>query len=129
MSRPDVTLVLQRLSQHVAVPREAHWDLALFLLHYLKLAPSTSLFISSSTDLCLTAYCDADSASCSKTHRSLIRYCYLLGYTLVSWKTKKQATISRFSVEVEYQSLASTICEILWISYIYIYIYIYIYTS
>ena len=37
---------------------------------------------------------------------------------LVSWKTKKQATVSRSSVETEYRSLASTVCELLWISYI-----------
>ena len=98
--------------------REAHWDVALYLLRYLKLSPSTSIFISSSNNLHLSAYCDADWASCSETRRSFTGYCIFLGQTLVSWKTKKQAIVSRSSAEAEYQSLASTICELLWISYI-----------
>lgn len=36
----------------------------------------------------------------------------------MSWKTKKQKTISRSSCEAEYRSLAPTVCELLWISYI-----------
>ena len=83
MARPDVTFVFQQLSQHVVAPREAHWDATHYLLRYLKLAPSTSLFISSSIDLRLTTYCDADWASSSKTRRSLTGYslaiCLFLG--------------------------------------------------
>ena len=118
MRRPDITFVLQQLSQHVSAPREAHWDATLYLLRYLKLSPSTGIFISSNNDLNLSSYCDADWASCSETRRSLTGYCIFLGQTLVSWKTKKQAIVSRSSTEAEYRSLASTVCELLWISYI-----------
>ncbi|KAK4381933.1 hypothetical protein Sango_2920400 [Sesamum angolense] len=34
------------------------------------------------------------------------------GSALFSWKTKKQATVSRSSAEVEYRSLAATVCEL-----------------
>jgi hypothetical protein len=33
----------------------------------------------------------------------------------VSWKTKKQQTMSRSSVEVEYRSMAATTCELKWL--------------
>ena len=118
MTRPDITFVLQQLSQHVSAPREAHWDAALYLLRYLKLSPSTAIFISSNNDLNLSAYCDVDWASCSETRRSLTGCSIFLGQTIVSWKTKKQATVSHSSTEAEYRSLASTVCELLWISYI-----------
>lgn len=38
--------------------------------------------------------------------------------SLVSWKTKKQVVVSRNTAKVEYQSLSTTICEIMWISYV-----------
>ncbi|XP_011087069.1 uncharacterized protein LOC105168633 [Sesamum indicum] len=40
------------------------------------------------------------------------------GDALVSWKTKKQSTVYRSTAEAEYCSLAATVCELRWLSYI-----------
>ena len=37
------------------------------------------------------------------------------GGSLLSWKSKKQSTVSRSSVEVEYRSMASTVAEVTWL--------------
>ena len=73
------------------------------------------LFYSASCDLNLTAYSDADWSSCLFSSRSLSAYCVLLGNHLVSWKTKKQRTVSKSSAEAEYRSMSSTASEIVWI--------------
>ncbi|KAL2240956.1 UNVERIFIED_CONTAM: Retrovirus-related Pol polyprotein from transposon RE1 [Sesamum indicum] len=80
--------------------------------------PSRGLYFPAANSLVLRVYCDADWASCLDSRLSLTGYCVFLGDALISWKTKKQSTVSRSTAESEYRSLASTVCELRWISYI-----------
>ncbi|KAL0336602.1 UNVERIFIED_CONTAM: Retrovirus-related Pol polyprotein from transposon RE2 [Sesamum radiatum] len=86
-------------------PCKQHWDAALHLVRYLKGTDYRGLFYPAGGDPHLTAYCDADWATCMDTRRSLTGYCIFLGASLVSWKTKKQTIVSRSTVEAEYRSL------------------------
>ncbi|KAL2251379.1 UNVERIFIED_CONTAM: Retrovirus-related Pol polyprotein from transposon RE1 [Sesamum indicum] len=40
------------------------------------------------------------------------------GRGAISWKTKKQTTVARFSAEAEYRCMAATTCEVTWLIYI-----------
>ncbi|KAL0311903.1 UNVERIFIED_CONTAM: Retrovirus-related Pol polyprotein from transposon RE1 [Sesamum radiatum] len=93
--------------------------LLLDLNRYRRLGiPSTSLFFSSVSSTNLTAYIDVSWVSCLDSCLCITGYYVLLGSSLISWKTKKQATVSRSSAEAEYRIIASIVCELLWISYL-----------
>lgn len=52
------------------------------------------------------------------TRRSITGYCVYIGSSLVTWKSKKQSTVSRSSSEAEYRSLAALTCELQWMHYL-----------
>lgn len=73
------------------------------------------MFFSSGTSLQLEAYSDADWASCPNTRRSVSGWCMFLGSSLISWKSKKQACVSKSSTESEYRAMSSACSEITWL--------------
>jgi hypothetical protein len=58
---------------------------------------------------------DADWGSCLDSRKSTTGFCIYLGHALISWKSKKQATVARSSAEAEYRALATLTSELLWV--------------
>ncbi|KAL0448171.1 UNVERIFIED_CONTAM: Retrovirus-related Pol polyprotein from transposon RE2 [Sesamum latifolium] len=117
-TRPDISHYVQQLSQFLNHPCVDHWTASLHVVRYLKGCPSKGIFLPSSNDFELTAFCNADWASCTDSRRSLTSFCIFLGPALISWKTKKQSTVSQSTTEAHYRSMAAMVCELCWISYL-----------
>lgn len=112
ITRPNIAFVVQQLSQFIQHPTFHHFEVAMNILRYIKKAPTQGLFFASDSPLQLKAFSDSNWASCCLTCKSVTSFFIFLGASLISWRFKKQNTMSRSSPEAEYLVLTSTTCEI-----------------
>ena len=96
-------------------PKEEHMDAAKRVVCCIKGTVGQGLFLPKNSKLQLVGYCDSDWGACPITRQSLIGYFIKLVNSPISWKTKKQNTVSRSSAEAEYRSLAQATSELIWL--------------
>ncbi|CAJ2658603.1 unnamed protein product [Trifolium pratense] len=84
---------------------------------YRRLVGSGLLFPRNS-DVQVLRFSNADWGGCLDTRRSISGYCFFIEHSLISWKSKKQSTVSCSSAEAEYRALAAATRELQWISFL-----------
>jgi len=89
---------------------------AFHLLRYLKTDPTLGIFMSYDQSYNVRVYCDSDWAACPDSRKSVSGYIVLLGNSPLSWKSKKQETISLSSAEAEYRALRKVAGELVWLN-------------
>ncbi|KAI7951918.1 hypothetical protein MJO28_007602 [Puccinia striiformis f. sp. tritici] len=116
-TRPDITFAVSTLSQHLNRPGTLHWEAGIQVFRYLKGTRDIGLkFNKTQRGLnSLVGYADADWASCPESRRSVSGNLVLLNGNVISWKSKKQPTLSLSSTEAEYKSLGDITKEIMWV--------------
>ena len=72
------------------------------ILKYLKRTTEVGLWYPSEVTLNLVGYSDSDFAGCKLDRKSTSGTCHLLGSSLISWHSKKQACVALSTAEVEY---------------------------
>ncbi|WVZ67308.1 LOW QUALITY PROTEIN: hypothetical protein U9M48_016405 [Paspalum notatum var. saurae] len=97
--RPDI--------QFAASPRTSHRQAVKRIFRYLEFTPELSLWYSSGSSLSLRGFSDADHAGCRIDRKSTSGTCQLLGTSLVSLFSRKQASVALSTTEAEYVVAAS----------------------
>ncbi|XP_019429295.1 PREDICTED: uncharacterized protein LOC109336916 [Lupinus angustifolius] len=115
ISRLNLTYAVHQFSFFMDASTDIHHKAALKVLHYIKTSPTHGLFFPSNIEHKLYGFSDSDWACCLDSHKSITSFCVFLGSSLISWKSKKQNTVSRLSSEAEYRALGSLICELQWL--------------
>jgi len=118
VTRPDIAQAVHIVSQFLSAPRSTHYAAVLRILRYVKGTLFYGLHYSASSPLELRAFSDADWAGDPTDRRSTTGYCFFLGDSLISWRSKKQRIVSRSSTEAEYRALADTSQELLWLRWL-----------
>jgi histone deacetylase 1/2 len=116
ITRPDLSFVVNKVSQYVQGPMDKHWAALKRVLRYVKGTLDQKLQFQKS-DNTLNAFSDADWAGCPDDRRSTGGFAVKMGSNLVSWSSKKQPTVSRSSTESEYKAIANVAvaAELIWI--------------
>lgn len=114
-TRPDIAFVVNKLSQFMQSPTNDHFQAAKRVLRYLAGTVTHGLFLRRSNPLNLHAFSYSDWAGDADDFTSTNAYIVYLGNQPISWSSKKQKSVARFSTEAEYRSVANTASELIWV--------------
>ncbi|GBL81021.1 Retrovirus-related Pol polyprotein from transposon RE2 [Araneus ventricosus] len=92
-----------------------HWSGLMKLLGYLQATRNYKLDIGNIAEISLTAYSDADFASCRDDRISVGGHVVFCGNAPVSWRTTKQKSVILSSMEAEFLSICETAKEQMWL--------------
>jgi hypothetical protein len=115
-ARPDISFSVNRLLQFLKDPSEAHWQAAVRVLNYLITTKHLCLRLGGSINL--AGYSDSDWAEDRHDRRSTSAYSFHVGDRAISWKSRKQATVSLSSTKAEYKAMSDSCKEALWLRYL-----------
>ena len=114
-TRPDISAAVGVLSQFVTDPSVDHWTGVKRILRYLKGTLDYGLIFGDDGRNLLVGFSDADWAGDIDSRRSTSGYIFKLGNCLISWCSRKQATVAKSTTEAEYVSLSIAAQEAIWL--------------
>ena len=89
VTRPNISNALSMVSKFMDASRSVHYATVLWILQYVKGTLYHGLHYSSQSSVKFYAYSNADWASDPTNWCFITGFCFLLGTSLVSWRSKK----------------------------------------
>jgi len=98
-SRPYIMFVVCLCARFQSNPKESHLKAAKRILKYLKGTSTVGLWYPSHSPIQLVGYSNCYFVGCKIDRKSTSGTCHLLGSSLISWHSKKQACVSLSTTE------------------------------
>lgn len=116
-TRPDISFAVSYLSCFNS-RHDSHWRSVKHLLRYVKRTLSYNLTFGTHRvkDCIVEGYADADYAGDVDTRQSTTGFIFFLRGSLVSWKIKRQRSVTLSTTEAEYLAIGDCAKHGLWLS-------------
>ncbi|XP_068504063.1 secreted RxLR effector protein 161-like [Phaseolus vulgaris] len=106
-SRPYIMFVVCLYARFQSNPKESHFKAAKRILKYLKVTTTIGLWYHSHSPIHLVGYSNSDFAGCKTDRKGTSGTFHLLGSSLISLHSKKQACVDLSTAEAEYIACGS----------------------
>lgn len=93
-------------------PRQSHFEALAHTISYGAHTVGQGILLKADAHVKLQAFTNSDWATCPDSRKSVTGYLMMLGNSPITWKSKKQSTISKSSSKAEYMAMASAASEI-----------------
>jgi len=117
VNRPYIQFSVCLCARFQSNPKESHFKATKRILKYLKGITNVGLWYPSDSNVILSGFSDFDYAGCKLDRKSTSGTCHLLGSSLISWNSKKQACVALSTAEVEYIATGHGCVQIIWLKH------------
>jgi hypothetical protein len=113
-TRLDICYAVGLVSRYQSNPGKAHWQAVKRIFRYLHMTKSMKLCFGLN-ELEIKGFIDADFAGDTDDRKSTSGYVFLFGGTAVSWLSKKQGCVAKYTIEAEYIACSTAVSNAVWI--------------
>ena len=113
-TRPDICHAFGFVSRFQSNPGKEHWQAVKRIFRYLKGTKNLKLCFGL-CDLDIKGYSNTDVAGDVDDRKSTSGHVFLFGGTIVSWLSKKQSYVAKYTMEAEYIACSTAVSDAVWI--------------
>ncbi|XP_058726588.1 uncharacterized mitochondrial protein AtMg00810-like [Vicia villosa] len=114
-TRPEIMYATSLLSRFMQSPSQIHFGAGKRILRYLQRTKEFGIWYTIETSSGLLGYTDSDWAGSRDDMKSTSGYAFSLGSGILSWASKKQATVAQSIAEAEYVEAAEATSQAIWL--------------
>ncbi|GMF57644.1 unnamed protein product [Phytophthora fragariaefolia] len=113
-TRPDISVVVAKLSRFLENPGRKHWDAGIKVVRYMLKTKDVGITYDGLLGTELVAYSDTDWAGNRDDLRSVSGMILMMCGAPVMWRSTFQKTVALSSTEAEYMALSECAKECIW---------------